>query len=411
MMVTVRHVLFVLSLALCCACGCVAAAQQPQVLNEGEEGARKTIADSLSKAQRALEEVRNEFKKAEKAVQDATAAQEAIEGMGNQGSENWDAKEAVERAKGSQQQVAAAVSAVDAHVKAIEVLRDQGVGGAETSVTKERLEKAKTEAENAQSLVQQAKDDAGDAEKAASDAEKARNTATKTAAKKPSKPRHNRGSTRQRDHQRPKQPRSTANNPQQDAGEFGKHAADAGTRNSQDGFVADDGKQGVKERLPDSKQSHEAPSQSEAKHAVEEKRSKEGSVAENTDATKMDAEGGETSNAAEAESSESGGTASVPASEGPANGQSAQGPAGGEGTPETAAGFTHNAQSIGAGISSDVGADGSDTHTLVCAPLLLVVLATLACGAVSHVGVCPTAAGGAGYAGLRCCVMSSGATG
>ncbi|KEG07335.1 hypothetical protein DQ04_10131000 [Trypanosoma grayi] len=212
---------------------------------------------------------------------------------------------------------------------------------------------------------------------------KKRNTAKTKAAKRLSGgPSGQRTTTVPRDRQKLRQKSSEVKNPQQETGHLVERAAAAHSEGQRGEFVAGTENQDGNNQPSDGKQSHEAPSQSEAKHAVEEQRSKEGSLAENTDATKTDTGDGETSNAAAAESSESGGAVADPASEGHADGQSAQGPAGGEGTPETAAGPTHNAQSIGAGISSDVGADGSDTHTLVCAPLLLAVLATLACGAV-----------------------------
>ncbi|KEG07198.1 hypothetical protein DQ04_10581010 [Trypanosoma grayi] len=87
MTVTVRHVLFVLSLTLCCACGCVAAVQQnevlginaqlpsplhPQVLSDIDVPAEYTAEKMKSEADEGMQMIAKALKKAQDASAEAT---------------------------------------------------------------------------------------------------------------------------------------------------------------------------------------------------------------------------------------------------------------------------------------------------------------------------------------------------
>ncbi|KEG07337.1 hypothetical protein DQ04_10131020 [Trypanosoma grayi] len=87
MTVTVRHVLFVLSLALCCACGCVAAVQQnevpgiraqlpsplqPQLLSDIDVPAEYTAEKIRSEADEGMKVIQEALKRAQQASAEAT---------------------------------------------------------------------------------------------------------------------------------------------------------------------------------------------------------------------------------------------------------------------------------------------------------------------------------------------------
>ncbi|KEG07200.1 hypothetical protein DQ04_10581030 [Trypanosoma grayi] len=90
MTVTVRHVLFVLSLALCCACGCVAAVQQYQVLSDIDVPAEYTNEKIRSEAVEGMQMIEEALKKAQDASAEAarlyTMASDSIEAAEAKGS-------------------------------------------------------------------------------------------------------------------------------------------------------------------------------------------------------------------------------------------------------------------------------------------------------------------------------------
>ncbi|KEG05960.1 hypothetical protein DQ04_16991000 [Trypanosoma grayi] len=322
MTVTVRHVLFVLSLALCCACGCVAAVQQdqmpgisanelsdePDAVSEETQEKATPVGEELLKAKSALDKVENEVKRAEKALQEATAARDETEKIISNGNQFWRANNSVNNAKYHYDRVISAKEKIQALVQKIETLKpqDTALAGAGDTAEQKRLGEAKKAAADAESLVKEAEYDANIGEKQARLAE--------------TEPEKARQALKEKERAKHARPPVT---PQGDAAKGGTHATGADN----------------KKQRSDGDESREALYGNGSEDAV--------------------AAGHDEALNAAAETSVPGG-----AGEGHANGQSAQGPAGGEGTPDTAAGSTHNA------------------HTLVCAPLLLVVLATLACGAV-----------------------------
>ncbi|KEG05661.1 hypothetical protein DQ04_19551000 [Trypanosoma grayi] len=90
MTVTVRHVLFVLSLALCCACGCVAAVQQDQVLSDIDVPAEYTNEKIRSEAVEGMQMIEEALKKAQDASAEAarlyTMVSDSIEAAEAKGS-------------------------------------------------------------------------------------------------------------------------------------------------------------------------------------------------------------------------------------------------------------------------------------------------------------------------------------